>query len=83
MKRIGYVLLLCTVLTNVGCLASMLRQEQKPPEVKLQEPPPPPPVTADGINEKNAAQRARQLREEIERDLNRKKPPAAKASAEH
>jgi hypothetical protein len=68
MKRIG-CLLLWSALAAVGCLpAPWLRQEPKPPLVKMQEPPPPRPVTADGITEENAAERARELREEMERE---------------
>ena len=58
MKWIGQVVL-CAGLASVGCLpVSWLRQEQKPPPVKIQEPPPPRTVTADSVTEANAAEQA-------------------------
>jgi hypothetical protein len=73
MKRIGY-LMMAAALAAGGCLPdSFLRPEKKPPRVEMK--PPPAPVTADGINEQNARERARALREELDRDLARQ-PPA-------
>ncbi len=70
MKGIG-LMLLSVALAGVGCLPfSRVRDDQKPPPVQMKEarPPAPPPVLDDGITEKNAAERARQLREELTHD---------------
>ena len=83
MKGIGLVVL-SVALAGLGCLPpSFLRDNQKPPAVELKEPPPPPAVQAEGITEQNAAERARQLREELEYDLKRQEqaPESAKKPA--
>jgi hypothetical protein len=84
MKRIGVVLLL-GALSGLGCLpTSFLHDKEKPPKVEMAPPPPPPAVVPEGITEKNAAERVRQLREELEYDEKHpdrpeaEKKPAAK-----
>jgi hypothetical protein len=73
MKRIGLVLLSVS-LAGLGCLPhSFLREEHKPAQTEIKEGPPPV-VQPEGITEKNATDRARQLREELEYD--EKNPPA-------
>jgi hypothetical protein len=70
MKRIG-LMLLSAALAGVGCLPfTRARDDHKPPPVQMKEtkPPAPPPVLDDGITEKNAAERARQLGEELAHD---------------
>lgn len=68
MRQFGCMLLAVALLSS-GCLPAMwLRDEQKPPQVQMKEPPPPS-VTADGITEANAAQKAQVLRQEMEYDL--------------
>ena len=65
MKRIalfGLILLIGAA----GCWGPFLRQPDKLPA--LAPPPPPPPVTADEITDKNAAEKARALRQELERE---------------
>lgn len=79
MTRIG--LLFVTVgLASVGCLPeAFVRDKQKPPAVRMQEQSPPPPVvSADGITEKNASVKARQLRQEMEYEAKRQKAVARK-----
>ena len=71
MKRIAYVLIL-TGLASVGCISwPFSRDDKKLPEVEMMERAPAA-VTADTINEQNAADRARALREELEHDLQKK-----------
>jgi hypothetical protein len=66
MKRIGLVVL-GVALSAAGCeLTTFFRDEQKPPPVEMKAPAPPPTVLPEGITEKNAAERAAQLRAELE-----------------
>jgi hypothetical protein len=73
MKRIGFVLLLSVGVAGLGCTPpSFLRNDPPPPRVEIKPPPAPPIVTPDSVNEKNAAERARSLREELEYDKTQK-----------
>lgn len=60
---------LFALLTSVGCLPNhRIKPEDKaPPQVPYRSEKAAPVVTASSINEKNAAQKARELREELER----------------
>ncbi|MFO0844695.1 MAG: hypothetical protein U0797_20245 [Gemmataceae bacterium] len=71
MKRIGYGLVLAA-LTAAGCAPTMtfFQDGQKPPKVELKPAPPPQAVTPDTVTEKNAADKAKALREELEHELN-------------
>jgi len=72
MKRI--VLLSATLLGgSTGCVMPFLQPPQtKPAEAPA--PPPPPAVTADGITDRNAPERAKALRAELEREAARPAP---------
>ncbi|MFO0929353.1 MAG: hypothetical protein U0736_20390 [Gemmataceae bacterium] len=79
MKRIG-ILLVPAALALAGCLPSpWVREDQKPPPVQMK-PQPVPTVTADGVDEANALEKARILREEMEHDLGKMQAPAARES---
>lgn len=72
MKRIGYGLVLAAW-TAVGCSPTMtfFQDGKKPPKVELKPAPPPAAaVTADTVTEKNAADKAKALRKELEHELN-------------
>jgi hypothetical protein len=68
MKRISS-LLLTFALAGAGCLPPFLHDDHKPPKVEMKEAAPAA-VLAEGITEKNAAERARQLRAEMEYEAN-------------
>jgi hypothetical protein len=72
MKRIG-LLVLSVALAGVGCLPASFRHDQKPPSVEMKESPPAA-VLPEDVTEKNAAERARQLREELDYDENHPAP---------
>ena len=60
---------------------SFWRNDPPPaPKVEVKPPPAPPIVTPESVNENNAADRARALREEIEFDQGRKDKPAGQAN---
>jgi hypothetical protein len=81
MKRIG-LLVLSVALAGVGCLpTSFLRHDQKPPSVEMKEASPPEPVMPEDVTEKNAAERALQLREELDYDENQPAPAEQPKSA--
>jgi hypothetical protein len=66
--------LILALLLCIGCLPSSpnTRREDKLPELDFREAEPTvPTVSADGINEKNAWERAKQLRAEIQADSGR------------
>jgi hypothetical protein len=73
MKRIALVGLIL-VGGTVGCWGPFVHQPDKLPA--LAPPTPPPPITADGITDKNAQEKAQALRQELEREA---QPPAPKA----
>lgn len=71
MKRIGYGLIL-TGLTLAGCAPTMsfFQDDKKPPKVEMKPvPAPPAAVTPDTVSEKNAADKAKALRDEIEHEM--------------
>lgn len=70
MKRIAVLLLFVAGLSAVGCLSGPQPKDDKT-TAKFAPAPPPPTVMADGINEKNAAEKAKALRAELEADLAR------------
>ncbi len=74
MKRIGFLLLLSGSVAGLGCTPpSFLRNDPPPPPlVEIKPPPAPPIVTPDSVNEKNALERPRSLREEMEHDAAQK-----------
>lgn len=68
MKRIGYLLLVAALGSPGCCLPdSFFEANEKPPRVELSVPPPA--VTPDTVDEKNAAERAEALRQELEYEL--------------
>ena len=77
MKRIG-LLMLGVCLMGLGCVPpSFMRTETPEKKVEIKPPPAPPVVTADSVTEKNASDRARALREELEHEAARKRPAQA------
>lgn len=73
MKQIAMVLILGVL--SGGCLP-FVREQPKPPPVDLQ-PSAPPAVSADEVNEANAAEKAKALREELEHARKCKAVPVA------
>jgi hypothetical protein len=82
MKRIGYGLIL-TGLTLAGCAPTMtfFQDDKKPPQVEMKPLPTPPAVTPDTVSEKNAADKAKALREEIEHEMRARPSGDADSSA--
>jgi hypothetical protein len=74
MRQLSY-LLLVAVMAGLGCTPPSFLRNDPPPQVEMKPPPAPPAVLPDSVNEKNADERARCLREELEYDAARK--PAA------
>lgn len=76
-------LLLVMVLSGPGCVSPGTHAEdpsRRPPPVRMVEAPPPPPsVTADQVNESNAAEMAQALAREMDYDA--KARPAAPTMA--
>jgi len=70
MKRIECLLLL--VLAGAGCSGFGSMSVDGKATSARSAPPPPAAVTADTVNDKNAAERARALREELEYESGRK-----------
>lgn len=80
MRLIGCLLLSVTV-TGLGCMSPFVHNDPPPPvKVEIKPPPAPPVVLPDTVNEKNASESARSLREEMEYDAARK--PATSEAAE-
>jgi hypothetical protein len=67
MKRFGWLLILLAA--GPGCIGPGFFGGDDPRKKPVVEAPPlpPPPIVADDVNEKNAAEMARKLREELER----------------
>jgi hypothetical protein len=65
-------LLLVVVVAGLGCTPPSFLRNDPPPPVEMKPPPAPPAVLPDSVNEKNADERARSLREELEYDAARK-----------
>jgi hypothetical protein len=79
MKWISF-LLLGVVLTGLGCVPpAFMRNDPPPPPkpVEIKPPPAPPVVTPESVNENNAVERARALREELEHESSRRSTPPA------
>ncbi len=74
MRLIG-CLLLSVAVAGLGCTSPLVRNDP-PPKVEIKPPPAPPIVVPDTVNEKNADESARSLREEMEYDAARKPTPA-------
>ncbi len=73
MKRIVFLLLLCITFAGLGCTPpSFLRNDPPPPKVEIKPPPAPPIVTPESVNEQNAVERVRSLREELDYDAAQK-----------
>jgi len=65
MKRMGF-LVMAVALTGLGCVSPSFLRNDPPPKVEIKTPTPPAPlVTPDSVTEKNAAERARALREDL------------------
>jgi hypothetical protein len=71
------LLIVGVALTGLGCVPPFLRDEQQPPKVIVKPPPAPPVVMPDSVQENNAADRARALREELDFEEAQKKRPGA------
>jgi hypothetical protein len=76
MRQISYLLLVVAV-AGLGCTPASFLHNDPPPKVEIKPPPAPPIVLPDSVNEKNASECARSLREEMEYDAARKPAPAA------
>lgn len=65
-------------LTATGCLPTWnnLNESDKQPVGVARSAPPAPPVTADTVTEKNAHEKARELREEMNREAARSPAPS-------
>lgn len=80
MKRVA-LLLLPAVWGLTGCLPSAwVREQHKPPAVQLEQTAAPT-VTAEAVDESNALDKARILREEMEHDLAKMHGPARDSEA--
>jgi hypothetical protein len=78
MKKGWFVLAL---LLTAGCLhPGSVADPRKAPPTVVAPAPGPPPVTEDGITEQNAAERARALRQELEREAIHQSGPSAAAA---
>jgi hypothetical protein len=75
MRRIVPIVLTIT-LGTLGCLP--VQVEKRPPQIEMRPPVEPPAVIADEVNEQNAGEKARALREEMLRET---KQPAAVSEA--
>jgi hypothetical protein len=71
MRQIG-CLLLGVAVAGLGCTPPSFLRNDPPPAVEIKPPPAPPIVTPDSVNENNAGDCARSLREEIDYDSARK-----------
>ena len=71
MKRIIPCLAGLLLAATVGCLPPFMVQEPEKPASQYRPAAPEPPVTADSVTEKNAAEKAQELRAELEREAAR------------
>ncbi|MBY0232591.1 MAG: hypothetical protein K2W96_25200 [Gemmataceae bacterium] len=71
MKRIIPGLAGLLLAASVGCLPFKVDEGQKPPPSQFRSAAPAPPVTADSVTEKNANDKAQELRAELEREAAR------------
>jgi hypothetical protein len=74
MRWIGFAVL-GAALTGLGCMPMTVAHDDPAAKVKIQPPPAPPIVMPDSVNEKNAWERARALREEEENEASRTGAP--------
>jgi hypothetical protein len=79
MRQIGCLLLVIAV-AGLGCTPPSFLRDDPPPKVEIKPPPAPPIVMPDSVNEKNAGDCARSLRDEMDYDAARK--PASSGPAE-